>query len=68
MTMNESKIIKNWDSIRQILKQKHQQLTENDLTYVEGTEEELFDKLQNKIGISRKELIYDLYLYVSELK
>jgi uncharacterized protein YjbJ (UPF0337 family) len=68
MTMNESKIIKNWDSIRQILKQKHQQLTENDLTYVEGKEEELFDKLQNKIGISRKELIYDLYLYVSELK
>jgi len=68
MTMNESKIIKNWDSIRQILKQKHQQLTENDLTYIEGKEEELFDKLQNKIGISRKELIYDLYLYVSELK
>ena len=68
MTMNESKIIKNWDSIRQILKQKHQQLTEDDLTYVDGKEEELFDKLQNKIGISRKELIYDLYLYVSELK
>jgi len=68
MTMNESKIIKNWDSIRQILKQKHQQLTEKDLTYIEGKEEELFDKLQNKIGISRKELIYDLYLYVSELK
>jgi len=68
MKMNESKIIKNWDSIRQILKQKHQHLTENDLTYVEGKEEELIDKLQNKIGISRKELIYDLYLYVSELK
>jgi len=68
MKMNESKIIKNWDSIRQILKQKHQYLTENDLKYIEGKEEELFDKLQNKIGISRKELIYDLYLYVSELK
>jgi len=68
MKMNESKIIKNWDIIRQILKQKHQHLTENDLTYIEGKEEELFDKLQNKIGISRKELIYDLYLYVSELK
>jgi uncharacterized protein YjbJ (UPF0337 family) len=68
MTMNESKIIKNWESIRQILKQNYQHLTENDLTYVEGKEEELFDKLQKKIGISRKELIYDLYFYVSELK
>jgi len=68
MTMNESKIIKNWDSIRQILKQEYQYLTENDLTYVEGKEEELFDNLQKKIGVSRKELIYDLYLYVSELK
>ena len=42
MKMNESKIIKNWDSIKQILKQKHQHLTENDLTYIEGKEEELF--------------------------
>jgi len=54
MTMNESKIIKNWDSIRQILKQEYQYLTENDLTYVEGKEEELFDNLQKKLEYPEK--------------
>ncbi len=38
-----------------------------DVTYIEGKEEMLFDTLQKKIGISRKELIYLLYLYISDI-
>ena len=64
--MKESKIIRNWDNIKQRIKQNHENLTEIDVTYTEGKEEALFDNLQKKIGISRKELIYLLYLYISE--
>jgi uncharacterized protein YjbJ (UPF0337 family) len=64
--MNESKIIKNWENIKRRLKQNYQNLTENDVTYIEGKEEALFDNLQEKIGISRQELIFLLYLYISE--
>ena len=64
--MKESKIIRNWDNIKQRIKQNHENLTEIDVTYTEGKEEALFDNLQKKIGISRKELIYLLYLYISD--
>lgn len=66
--MNQSNIILNWDFIKQRLKQDYQNLTEKDLTYIEGKEEVLFDNLQNKTGISRKELIYLLYSYYSDTK
>lgn len=64
--MNESKIIRNWNNIQRRLKQNHENLTEKDVTYIEGKEEMLFDNLQKRIGISRKELIYLLYSYLSD--
>lgn len=64
--MNESKIMRKWESIERRLKQNYQDLTEKDLKYIEGKEEVLFDNLQKKIRISREELIYLLYSYVSE--
>jgi hypothetical protein len=64
--MNESKIFRNWENIKRRLKQNYQDLTEKDFKYVEGKEDLLFDNLQKKIGISRKELIYLLYLYSSD--
>ena len=64
--MNESKIIRNWDNIKRRLKEHYKVLTEKDVAYIEGKEEVLFDNLQKKIGISRKELIYLLYLYISD--
>lgn len=64
--MNESKIIRNWNNIQRRLKQNHENLTEKDVTYIEGKEEMLFDNLQKIIGISRKELIYLLYSYLSD--
>ena len=64
--MNESKIIRNWDNINRRLREHYKNLTEMDVTYIEGKEEVLFENLQKKIGISRKELIYLLYLYTSD--
>lgn len=64
--MNESKIIRNWDKIKRRLKEHYEDLTEKDVTYIEGKEEELFENLQKKIGVSRKELIYLFYLHISD--
>ena len=64
--MNESKIIRKWDNIKRRLKEHYEDLTEKDVTYIEGKEEVLFENLQKKIGISRKELIYLFYLHISD--
>lgn len=50
----------NWNKIKGELKQKYGQLTNDDLTYVEGKEDELIGRLQEKLGKSKeaiKELI-----------
>ena len=64
--MNEAKIIRNWDNIKRRLKEHYEDLTEKDVTYIEGNEEVLFENLQKKIGISRKELIYLFYSHISD--
>jgi uncharacterized protein YjbJ (UPF0337 family) len=46
----------NWNLIKGKLKKKYGQLTENDLTYVEGEEDELLGRLQRKTGQTREEL------------
>ena len=38
------------------LKQKYAQLTEDDLTYAEGKDDELVGKLQKKLGKSAEEI------------
>lgn len=38
------------------LKQKYANLTDDDLTYVEGKEDELLGRLQKKIGRTKEEL------------
>jgi hypothetical protein len=46
--MNEAKIIRNWDNIKRRLKEHYEDLTEKDVTYIEGNEEVLFENLQKK--------------------
>jgi uncharacterized protein YjbJ (UPF0337 family) len=46
----------NWNIIKGKLKQKYAELTDNDLKYVEGKEEELFGRLQDRLGKSRQEV------------
>jgi uncharacterized protein YjbJ (UPF0337 family) len=38
------------------LKQKYGQLTDNDLSFAEGKEDELLGRLQKKLGKSREDL------------
>jgi len=49
----------NWNVIKGKLMQQYATLTENDLVYVHGAEDELFGRLQVKLGKTKQE-IFDL--------
>lgn len=55
--MDKLEIKGNWNELKGKLKQKYADLTDKDLTYMEGQEEELLGKLQKKIGKSREEVV-----------
>ena len=46
----------NWNEIKGKLKQKYAQLTDDDLTFVEGKEDELYGRLQKRLGKNKEEL------------
>lgn len=52
----EEKIKGNWNQLKGKLKQKHANLTDNDLLYEEGKEDELIGRIQEKIGQSKEQL------------
>ena len=54
--MNKLQFKGGWNEVRGKLKQKYGQLTDNDLTFAEGKDEELLGRLQNKLGRSKEEL------------
>jgi uncharacterized protein YjbJ (UPF0337 family) len=61
--MDKREIKGNWEVLKGKLKQKYANLTDNDLLYVEGKEEELYGRLQKRLGKSKREvqdLISDL--------
>ena len=58
--MNELKIKCTWNEIKGKLKQKYAELTDDDLTFVEGKEDELLGRLQKRIGKSKDELRREL--------
>ena len=49
-----------WNVVKGKLKQKYGELTEDDLAYVEGKEDELLGRLQEKTGKAREELIDEI--------
>ena len=49
----------NWNELKGKLKQQYGNLTDNDLTYVEGKEDELYGRLQQKLG-KTKDQVKDL--------
>lgn len=57
--MNKLTIKGNWNEIAGKLKQKFSNLTDDDLLFEEGKEEELLGRLQKKLG-QTKENIRDL--------
>jgi len=54
--MNTTEVKGNWNEQKGKLKQKFAVLTDNDLMYEEGKSEEMFGKLQIKLGKTREEL------------
>jgi len=54
--MNSTEIKGNWNELKGKLKKKFAVLTDNDLMYEDGKEDELYGKLQKKLGKSKDEL------------
>lgn len=46
----------NWNQIKGKLKEEYGELTDDDLTYQEGKEEQLLGRLQEKLGKSKQEV------------
>ena len=60
METNNS-IKNNWTIIKSGLKEKYPQLSENDITYVDGYENEFLHNLELKLGMNRIQLTTILY-------
>lgn len=56
MSATSDKIQGNWNEIKGKLKAKYGELTDDDLTYTEGKEDELLGRLQKKTGKAKEEI------------
>ena len=54
--MNTTVLKGNWEELKGKLKQKYADLTDDDLMFAEGKEEELLGKLQTKLGKTNAEI------------
>ncbi|SMO49817.1 CsbD family protein [Gracilimonas mengyeensis] len=54
--MNDLNIKGNWNETKGKLKQKYGELTDDDLAYTEGQEDELLGKLQKKLGKTKDQI------------
>lgn len=55
--MSNLKLKGAWNEVKGKVKQQYADLTDDDLMYVEGKEDELVGKLQTKLGKSRDEVV-----------
>jgi uncharacterized protein YjbJ (UPF0337 family) len=46
----------NWNEIKGKLKQKYGELTDDDLTFAEGKDEELLGRLQQRLGKGKEDI------------
>jgi uncharacterized protein YjbJ (UPF0337 family) len=54
--MEKQQIKGSWNEMKGKLKQKYGQLTDNDLAYEEGKEDELYGRLQQRLGKTKEEI------------
>jgi uncharacterized protein YjbJ (UPF0337 family) len=54
--MNKLQIKGSWNELKGKLKQQYGNLTDNDLVFSEGKEDELLGRLENKLGKSKDEV------------
>lgn len=55
--MDKLEIKGKWNELKGKLKQNYSDLTDDDLTYEEGREDELIGKIQQKTGKTRDEVV-----------
>ena len=53
---NSDEIKGSWEELKGKLKQKYAELTDDDLMYEEGQEQEMWGKLQQKLGKTMNEI------------
>jgi uncharacterized protein YjbJ (UPF0337 family) len=58
MHSKELKLRGSWNEIKGKIKQQYAQLTDDDLKYEEGQDDELVGRIQKKIGKTKDELIH----------
>ncbi len=56
MSALEDRIKGNWNQIKGKLKEKYAQLTDDDLKYIEGKEDQLIGRLQERLGKTKAEV------------
>lgn len=56
MTELTDKLKGNWNVVKGKLKQNYADLTDDDLTYTEGQEDELLGRIQRKTGKAKNEI------------
>jgi uncharacterized protein YjbJ (UPF0337 family) len=54
--MNKLEMKGTWNEVRGKLKQKYAQLTDDDLMFVEGKEDELYGRIQKRLGKSKEDI------------
>jgi uncharacterized protein YjbJ (UPF0337 family) len=55
--MNSIELKGNWNFIKGKLKQQYAELTDDDLTFVEGKEDEFYARLQIKLGKTKQDIL-----------
>ena len=56
-TMDKMEIKGNWNQLKGKIKQANGSLTDDDLQYEEGKDDELFGRLQEKLGKTKDEVV-----------
>jgi len=58
--MENLKIKGDWNKIKGKLKQKYANLTDDDLKLIDGKEDELIGRLQNRLGKTKDEILNEI--------
>lgn len=58
--MNNLELKGNWNVIKGKLKQKYSELTDDDLKFTEGQEDEIWGLIQKKVGKTKTEILEEI--------
>lgn len=57
ITLTSQTLRETWGMIKTGLKQRYAELTDNDLAYIQGEEEMIIGRIQEKTGASREDIL-----------